>query len=109
MKIIILSILLLANVFAQELKIISPKIVKTGETIEVSVQAANGMTYEWNDGGAGGIVQAMEDTTKMKWTSPVDPPKKNPVPLTARAKDISGNFVSGLTKDIAILGGGIIV
>jgi len=95
-----------AVLFAETVEVkASSSIANAGTAIELSVIGRDGVKFTWDDGGAGGIFEAVE--AKAKWTAPATAPKQNPVTITAAGKDDTGNTVLSGTKAIAVLGGPI--
>ena len=81
-------------------------VVKTGDTVELSVEVKNGIKYEWADGGVGKFDPA--ETAKIKWTAPEKPAKTNPALITVLGKDEKGVVISTVVKKVGVFGGPII-
>ncbi|OGF44816.1 MAG: hypothetical protein A2231_12535 [Candidatus Firestonebacteria bacterium RIFOXYA2_FULL_40_8] len=82
-------------------------IAKAGETVELQVEAKDGVKYEWTHDGSGKL-EVVSDTKKAKWTAPLTPAKANPTLITITAKDNNGAVIGTLIKKAAVVGGEII-
>ncbi|MFH1074346.1 MAG: hypothetical protein V1752_04570 [Candidatus Firestonebacteria bacterium] len=81
-------------------------IAKIGETVELQVEAKDGIKYEWTHDGNGKL-ELLQDTIKAKWTAPLAPSKVNPALITITAKDNTGAVTGTFVKKVAVIGGEI--
>ncbi|OGF47108.1 MAG: hypothetical protein A2452_00320 [Candidatus Firestonebacteria bacterium RIFOXYC2_FULL_39_67] len=82
-------------------------IAKVGETVELLVEAKDGIKYEWSHDGNGKL-EIVQDTIKAKWTAPTSPSKTNPALITIIARDNSGTVTRTFIKKVAVFGGEIL-